>query len=199
MKKGYGFTILFMLVVSGVFTALLAGANVFARDSIEANQALQKQRSILYALHIGHDGTDAGIRQTYAAEVAEVDLAGMTVPAGRGADGLPTAYAFPFKGPGLWGTIEGYLGVAADGGMLTGIVFTSHSETPGLGGRIDEDWFKEQFRGIAVPAGGTLGLKDAAGVGDVDAITGATSTSRSVMSLVNGTLSGAAVKGGIRK
>lgn len=196
MKKGYGFTILFMIVVSAVFTALLAGANVFARDSIEANQALDRQRSLLYTLAVANDGTDGGIRQAYAASVTEATVDGMAVPAVKGADGQPAAYAIPFKGPGLWGSIEGYLGISADGKTLTGIVFTSHSETPGLGGRIDEEWFKEQFRGLPIPSGSPLTLKDASGAGDVDAITGATSTSRAVMQLVNQTLTETAVKGG---
>ncbi len=196
MKKGYGFTILFMILVSAVFSALLAGANVFARDSIEANQALDVQRSLLYTLNISSDGTASGIRQTYGDQVTDVVFAGQTVPARRNADGAVAAYAIPFKGPGLWGSIEGYLGLSADGASLTGIVFTSHSETPGLGGRIDEDWFKEQFRGIAVQSGSALTLKDAGGNGDIDAITGATSTSRAVMSLVNNTLTEVAAKGG---
>ena len=195
MKKGYGFTLLFMILISAVFTALLAGANVFARDSIEANQALDLQRSLLYALDIQTDGTDAGIRQAYADGVTDATFAERTVPGKKAADGSISSYAFPFKGPGLWGTIEGFLGIAADGKTLTGIVFTTHSETPGLGGRIDEDVFRDQFRGLAIPASGTMTLKDAGGTGDIDAITGATSTSRAVLSLVNGTLEKTA-KGG---
>ena len=196
MKKGYGFTLLFMILVSAFFTTLLAGANVIARDRIEANQALDMQRSLLYALDVQTDGTDAGIREAYATAVADATLADKTVPARKAADGSIASYAFPFKGPGLWGTIEGYLGIAADGKTLTGIVFTTHSETPGLGGRIDEDWFREQFRGLAVPASGAMTLKDAGGTGDIDAITGATSTSRAVLSLVNATLDTTAAKGG---
>ncbi len=196
MKKGYGFTLLFMLIVSAVFSALLAGANVFARDSIEANQALDLQRNLLYALNVPNDGTAAGIRQVYSDNVTDAPFADRTVPAKKAEDGSIAGYAFPFKGPGLWGTIEGYLGIAADGKTLTGIVFTAHSETPGLGGRIDEDWFKEQFRGLTVPASGAMSLKDAGGAGDIDAITGATFTSRSVLSLVNGTLEKNALKGG---
>ena len=196
MKKGYGFTLLFMILVSAVFSALLAGANVFARDSIEANQALDLQRSLLYALDIQTDGTDEGIRQAYADGVTDATLTEKTVPAKMADDGSISSYAFPFKGPGLWGTIEGYLGIAADGKTLTGIVFTAHSETPGLGGRIDEDVFKDQFRGLAIPASGAMTLKDAGGTGDIDAITGATYTSRSVMALINSTLEKTALKGG---
>lgn len=195
MKKGYGFTILFMIIVSAIFTSLLAGANVIAHDRIEANRDLDLQRSLLYALDIQTDGTDEGIRQAYADGVTDATLSGRTVPARKAADGSISSYAFPFKGPGLWGTIEGYLGIAADGRNLTGIVFTSHSETPGLGGRIDEDVFRDQFRGLAVPAGAMV-LKDAGGTGDIDAITGATYTSRSVMALVNSTLEKTALKGG---
>ncbi len=31
---------------------------------------------------------------------------------------------------------------------ILGLAFLRHSETPGLGGRITEDWFLEQFRGL---------------------------------------------------
>jgi len=71
-------------------------------------------------------------------------------------------------------------------------VYMNHSETPGLGGRIDETAFKEQFRGerisssssarIAVVSGQDTGSKDDS---KVDAITGATRTSESIQTLLN--------------
>ena len=78
------------------------------------------------------------------------------------------------------------MGVSADYSKLIGIEFTSHSETPGLGGRIDEEWFKEQFRGIDLEDSQDdyIIYTPAAG-GNVDAITGATLTSQSVREFVN--------------
>lgn len=196
MKRGYTFTLLFMLAVSTIFTALLATANAFAQPQIIENQTLAVQRSILYTLNIDTGASADEIRATYESQIREVQVDGRTLYAAVDASGNELAYAVFFRGPGLWGTIEGFLGISADYTSLTGIVFTAHSETPGLGGRIDEAWYKEQFRGVLLPENKTLSIRPAGGVGDVDAITGATSTSRSVMSLVNTTLGELPAKGG---
>jgi len=62
--------------------------------------------------------------------------------------------------------------------------FTSHNETPGLGGRIDEAWFKEQFRNRKIVIGTGLSY-DTEQENQLDAITGATSTSRSILNILN--------------
>jgi Na+-transporting NADH:ubiquinone oxidoreductase subunit C len=100
--------------------------------------------------------------------------------------------AFTVQSPGLWGTITALIAFNEEGTRITGIDFVSHSETPGLGGRIDESRFKEQFRGeqissdpsarVAVVTGQvTVSKEDAR----VDAITGATRTSESIQILLN--------------
>jgi Na+-transporting NADH:ubiquinone oxidoreductase subunit C len=73
---------------------------------------------------------------------------------------------------------------------LTGIEFIKQNETPGLGGRITESWFKEQFRGkrwplTVVPEG------DPAGDQEFQAITGATNTTNAVRDILNNRLAGA--------
>ena len=74
------------------------------------------------------------------------------------------------------------------------LIFTSHSETPGLGARIDEKWFRDQFKGIDVSKGSSqekfvtfrLGGKESSN--RLDAITGATITSNSVQNILNNDL-----------
>ena len=56
-------------------------------------------------------------------------------------------YALALRSPGFWGPIDGYLGVDSRAERILGIAFTRQGETPGLGGRIVEAWFREQFRG----------------------------------------------------
>ncbi|MBD3237377.1 MAG: hypothetical protein GF330_11775, partial [Candidatus Eisenbacteria bacterium] len=58
-------------------------------------------------------------------------------------------YAVRIGGQGFWAPIEGWLALQPDLTETQGIVFLKHSETPGLGGRITEDAFRDQFR----PAG----------------------------------------------
>ncbi len=68
---------------------------------------------------------------------------------------------------------------------ILGIAFYHHSETPGLGGRITEEWFQKQFqeRPLQVPPAGMRFFYfkapgTARGPTELDAITGATETSR---------------------
>jgi Na+-transporting NADH:ubiquinone oxidoreductase subunit C len=88
----------------------------------------------------------------------------------------------------LWGEIESVVGVEKDLKTLTGIEFIEQNETPGLGGRITEGWFKEQFRGKrwpleVVPEG------EPAGDQEFQAITGATNTTNGVKGILNDRLS----------
>ena len=84
----------------------------------------------------------------------------------------------------MWGSISGYMGVSADLDRITGLVFTNHSETPGLGGRIDELAYREQFKGLHITSETTLAYGENGG-DQIDAITGATSTSNAVLRILN--------------
>jgi len=87
-------------------------------------------------------------------------------------------------GPGLWGDITAVVGFAADREQLTGIDFLKQSETPGLGARISEPWFREQFKGKRGPFT-TVGEGEPSKENEFDAITGATITSGAVKAIVN--------------
>ena len=69
---------------------------------------------------------------------------------------------------------------------LKGIEVLDHSETPGLGGRITEEQFKNQFAGKKLrPKIMVVKGRMAEGNNEVDAITGATNTSRGIESFLN--------------
>jgi len=97
----------------------------------------------------------------------------------------------PIYGAGLWGPVWGYIAFDATLGNIVGAYFDHESETPGLGGKIKDDpSFREQFAGKKVffadeePFGIIKG-----GAGDrenaVDAITGATMTSKGLAEAIN--------------
>lgn len=93
-------------------------------------------------------------------------------------------------GAGLWGPVWGY--IALKDGKISGAYFDHESETPGLGGKIKDDpSFREQFAGKAfdfsdqtpfaiVKGGAPEGKANA-----IDAITGATMTSKGVAEAIN--------------
>lgn len=180
MKKGYIYTLIFMAVVSIVFTGLLAGVNAAYKDKIERNQGTAIKASILESVGIVPAGDVNKVFDDKAAEKKFGEITYYSIETDSG-----TAYAIPFEGPGLWGTIKGYIGVSKDLTKIQGIAFTEQNETPGLGGRIEEEWYKDQFKGVVLT--GTINYGAESGL---DAITGATSTSNAVIKIINNFMDG---------
>ena len=86
---------------------------------------------------------------------------------------------------GFGGTIDMVVGVKTDG-TVSGVAIISMSETSGLGANASKDSFRSQFTG---KSGELAVTKDG---GDIDALTGATITSRAVTRGVNTALQVAA-------
>jgi Na+-transporting NADH:ubiquinone oxidoreductase subunit C len=62
-------------------------------------------------------------------------------------DDVIKAYIVPINSRGLWGRIHGYLAIENDGTTIKGFTVFKHSETPGLGGEIEKDWFQKNWVG----------------------------------------------------
>ncbi len=186
------YSVVFTFILTTVFVICLAGINAIASGTIERNEQLEFRRSLIYVFNIVEDArslTGEEVQKLYLDRIQEID-------------GEQTVYvadnegkreiAFTVQSAGLWGTITALVAVDESGSRIVGIDFVNHSETPGLGGRIDETAFKEQFRRerisssssarIAVVPGQDTGSKDDS---KVDAITGATRTSESIQTLLN--------------
>ncbi|NMB46530.1 MAG: FMN-binding protein [Firmicutes bacterium] len=102
----------------------------------------------------------------------------------RGIDdhGNTTGIAFAVDGDGFGGTIRMMVGLDPTIRKLTRIQVLDHQETPGLGARITEQGFLEQFKDKS--------LDDAfAAKQDVDAIAGATVSSQAVAATIKAALS----------
>jgi Na+-transporting NADH:ubiquinone oxidoreductase subunit C len=100
---------------------------------------------------------------------------------------------FPVGGQGFWGPIKGMVAVDPKAERLIGVAFYEHSETPGLGARITEAWFKQPVQGpqAACRSAATRNIfyLKPSGSGQnpnqLDAITGATRTSAAVEQFLN--------------
>ncbi|HHP7234573.1 MAG TPA: RnfABCDGE type electron transport complex subunit G [Desulfobacterales bacterium] len=96
-------------------------------------------------------------------------------------DGQPQAVAFEATGKGFGGDIGVMVGVNVEQAQLVGIGVTTHSETPGIGALAKTDpSFAAQFRGM--PIKDQFKVKTEGG--QVDALSGATITSRGVAGAV---------------
>jgi len=92
-------------------------------------------------------------------------------------DGKTFAVAFESTGSGYHGEIGVMLGVDLASKKLTGLSIVSHSETPGLGARIIEPNFTDSFKGKP--------MDKELGVGDINALSGATLSTKGVLAAVN--------------
>lgn len=99
-------------------------------------------------------------------------------------------YVVPVYGMGLWGPINGYIAVNADGKTIYGAYFNHDSETAGLGAEIkDSREWQEKFIGKQIYAeDGSVALSVEKNVSNaasqVDAVTGATLTSNGVSEML---------------
>jgi len=92
-------------------------------------------------------------------------------------DGKANAVAYETSGKGFGGDIGVMVGVSTDTDELLGMGVTTHSETPGLGSRAKDDpSFRAQFKGLSI----TEPFKVKPDGGQIDAVSGATITSRGV-------------------
>ena len=102
-------------------------------------------------------------------------------------------YIIPVYGAGLWGPIWGYVAMNADGKTIFGTNFSHQGETPGLGAKITEKAFTEKFEGKHIYMEGAFksvevvkkGQKSVSGAESIDAISGATITSRGVSAMLS--------------
>jgi Na+-transporting NADH:ubiquinone oxidoreductase subunit C len=197
MKKRL-FSIVYMFLITLFFTSIVSGVKVLNEGRIESNQRAKLQRIILNVLQIPdkRELSDDMVNQLYETRIKPIQVEGTTLYLGFKKDGKTIlGYAFPIGGPGFWGPIFGMVAVDSEASKIMGIAFYKHSETPGLGGRITEDWFMAQFEGLPifpVEKGKKIFYLKPEGTGnapnELDAITGATGTSRGVEGFLNNEL-----------
>ncbi|MFC1825275.1 FMN-binding protein [Thermodesulfobacteriota bacterium] len=189
------FSVVYMFLITLVFTSIVGAVKLLSEERIERNQKAKLQKIILKVLTIPTDVkiTNEALIRLFENRVRSIRVQGRTLYVGYEADGRKlTGYAFPVGGPGFWGPIYGMVAVDSSGSVIKGIAFYKHSETPGLGGRLTEDWFTEQFAGLPIfPVAGDKKIfylkPEGSGQApnELDAITGATGTSRAVQAFLN--------------
>ena len=159
-----------LLVITAVVAALLAGVNYITAPIIAAANEAKTQEAINAVLPGGGQPAaftdDTGlVTNVYESE---------------------TGYAVQVTPSGFDGEIDMMVGIDKDGKVL-GISIISHTETAGLGAVAAANNAKgEAFRNQFVDMSGSVAVtKDG---GQVDAITGATITSRAICDGINAAL-----------
>ena len=161
-----------LFVIAGVVALALAAVNMVTAPAIEKLNAEKTQKAIEAVLPGGFDEEITG----YA------DATGLVSKVYKGANG----YALEVKPSGFDNVITMMVGVDFDGNIL-GISVVSHTETAGLGAVAAAktsagEAFRGQFEG---KTGSVTVTKDG---GEIEAITGATITSRAICVGINAAL-----------
>lgn len=100
--------------------------------------------------------------------------------------GDPVGYAVTGAEPGFQDFIHLIFGYDPAGGTLLGMLVLESKETPGLGDKIFKDMnFVDEFRGAETPIVGVKQGRATGAANEIDMITGATISSRTVIEIIN--------------
>lgn len=149
---------------------VLAGFYSYLEPIIETNQ----KKADLESGFKGIFPQAADFKEISPATSAEADDA---IYQAISSDGQVLGVAFKTTGKGFEGPIKMALGLSPDYSKLVGVRVLQMSETPGLGSRIQEPGFTDQFNNKPLTDSFQLGQ-------DVDGITGATMSSRAVVTII---------------
>jgi Na+-transporting NADH:ubiquinone oxidoreductase subunit C len=156
-------SLLFAAIMCLVCSVLLTTASTGLQHFQEKNVILDKQKNILKSVGLIQKGERYSpelIAELYLDNIKPVwvDSDGrLNDETQRGESDIPLyiylkndgikAYIVPINSRGLWGRIMGYLAIENDGSTISGFTVYKHSETPGLGGEIEKEWFQKNFVG----------------------------------------------------
>jgi len=164
------------LAIVGIYTATL--------PRITANKAERLQKAVFEVL----PGAERLQRLVWdgsaLSPAAEGDPA---VYGGYDTGGAFIGYAIPSEGAGFQDNIKLIYGFIPTEQKIVGMEILESRETPGLGDKIFKDQeFVSQFRDLAIDPEVVLVKGGREGKNEVDAITGATISSRAVVKIING-------------
>lgn len=168
-----GFILLVVTAIAGLF---LGGAYVITKEPIEKQALLEKNQAMQEILPSA---------ETFELSKVEIPAGSIIKEVNVGLKGNETVgYAIKVTPKGFGGLIEMMVGISADG-KIGGIKILSHSETPGLGANAPKESFSGQFKNKSTESQLEVVKTGASSDNQIQAMTGATITSRGVTSGVN--------------
>lgn len=176
MRDNYLVQAWLVIVLGLCFGGALAGVQATLSGRIAQNK-LDETRDQIPALVPGATKAASG-----AAEVGGARAFRASGPGGQ------VGWVIPCGGQGFADRIELLVGVDAQVQRITGLYVLEQKETPGLGNKIVEAPFRDQFSGKTAAAGLQVTKTGATADHQIDAVTGATISSAAVCRIINQTL-----------
>jgi len=182
MRKSI-YPVIFMMGITFISILMLAILNEITKNRIDEYREIEEKKQILYIFNLSNENdSNQKIEDKFSKYIKIETKDNISKYTALNNDEI-IGYGFKIEGKGLWGLIEGYIALSKDYNKIIGLTFIKHSETPGLGGRIDETWFKDQFRELEIGDNISLIFRPREG-GNIDSISGATQTSDKVRLLI---------------
>lgn len=182
-KKSPAYVLGFMAAICLVFGTGIAIVNYATQGLLAQNAVMHHNKVLCRAFDLPVEGNTAEAYQQAVDQHLEADNLDGRVIYRQTTPDLERV-GFIFSGLGFWDRIEGVMVLSPDLETVHNLQFLDQKETPGLGARIEETWFTDQFKGLRVDwadpgrARVIVGASpDPAARNRVDAITGATQTS----------------------
>jgi len=182
MRKSI-YPVIFIMGITFISILMLAILNEITKNRIDEYREIEEKKQILYIFNLSNENdSNQKIEDKFSKYIKIETKDNISKYTALNNDEI-IGYGFKIEGKGLWGLIEGYIALSKDYNKIIGLTFIKHSETPGLGGRIDETWFKDQFRELEIGDNISLIFRPREG-GNIDSISGATQTSDKVRLLI---------------
>jgi Na+-transporting NADH:ubiquinone oxidoreductase subunit C len=190
-KKSPAYVLSFMAAICLVFGTGISIVNYATQGLLAKNAARHQNRVLCRAFDLPVDGASAeAFQQAVNQHLVASEIDGRTVY--RRTTPGQESIGFEFGGMGFWDRIDGILVLAPDLQTVLNVQFLDQKETPGLGARIEEPWFTDQFKGLQIDWDNPRGNRIVVGAtpdpdpkNRVDAITGATQTSMALGRFLN--------------
>lgn len=161
-----------VLVLAVGLGSSLAAVDRSLQPRIAANAAARLRKAIIEVVPTGD-------------KISEQQIESHTVFRVTDDDGNPAGWAVPAETMGFVDKIRLIVGVSADGQSITGLIVLDSRETPGLGENIRREEFRAQFAGLPTSATIEVVKPGQTAEHSIDALTGATISSRAVTKAAN--------------
>lgn len=198
-KESRLYPVIFMIILSAGLTLVLAFFFQATRERVETYKQVSFQRELLAVFSdIEPEFSSEKLKALVADKLNE--LYNNNITRHSFADSLiyyeyikedrSQGYAFLISAQGLWSTIKVLVAIEPGFESYQGLSIIEQAETPGLGARIEEDWFQKQFTGKSfMDDNGFVKLilseeKAQDSKYEIHKVTGATTSSRAVLSAV---------------
>ena len=172
-----------LVLVATISAGVLGFVNITTRPIIKKNEVRKLRESVLASVNVDYESEN--LEEKFESVIKTEEIKGKDVFLYYSDSGELNAVAFEASGSGFQGPISAIISLKRDLETIVGLEILSQQETPGLGARITEAEFLNQFKGKKIQP--ELLIVTGAGDADnkVDAITGATRTSKAVQGLIN--------------